>query len=66
MRVPEKFWETHADGFESATGGDDDADGHGGGVVFLRGGLDQGCGLWEARLGRSRELAWRLLASDGW
>lgn len=24
-----------------------------------------GCGLWEARLGRSRELAWRLLASEG-
>lgn len=42
MRVPEKFWEAHADGFESATGGDDDADGHGGGVVFLRGGLHQG------------------------
>lgn len=35
MRVPEKFWEAHADGFESATGGDDDADGHGGGGLFF-------------------------------
>lgn len=31
MRVPEEFGETHADGFESAAGGDDDTDGHGGG-----------------------------------
>lgn len=31
MRVPEEFGEAHADGFESAAGGDDDADGHDGG-----------------------------------
>lgn len=43
MRVPEKFWETHANCFESAAGGDDDADGHGVGLslrgrFFARGG----------------------------
>lgn len=44
MRVPEKFWEAHADGFESATGGDDDADGHGGGGLFFC--AVAGLGLW--------------------
>lgn len=55
MRVPEKFWETHADCFESAAGGDDDADGHSVGGVFVR-------SFFHARwwVGRGKNCGWSV------